>query len=71
MHGQELPRPMATNGRTAVDTQKQRHIAVDALCMLCTDYLTIEMQKPQSASPLSRSAWHVAEWTYGSNGHLS
>ncbi|ESU40053.1 Hypothetical protein GSB_152699 [Giardia duodenalis] len=62
---------MATNGRTAVDTQKQRHIAVGASCMLCTDYLTIEMQKPQSASPLSRSAWHGAERMRCSNGHLS
>ncbi|ESU44483.1 Hypothetical protein GSB_151838 [Giardia duodenalis] len=40
MHGQELPRPMTTNGRTAVDTQKQRHIAVDASCMPYTDYPT-------------------------------
>ena len=71
LHGQELPRPMATNGRAALDTQKQRHMAVGVSCMLCTDYLTIEMQNIQGASLLSRSAWHGAEWTLYSIEHLS
>ena len=47
---------MTTNGRAAVDTQKQRHIAVDASCMLCTDYPTnrdAEATERQSLEPFS------------------